>query len=1835
MKRNTLLLISASIALALYIVSSCGSSKTEIIKVDPAFREYVSGYSSGMIERKDVIEVELVAPVPKSISQKKLQKMFQLSPEIKGKVVVTDGRVLSFIPDHPLPSGQFFTATVALEEFAKVKSGYETFQFQFSTFEQDLNATIDGLKAYNDFEIRYQKFTGKLRTRDFADETALKKSFKVFLNGKPVNYSLESEIAGTDWIYTVDSVKRTAVAQEIRIEWEGSPIRANSKGSRTFSVPALGDFSVHNVNVFDDEDQYIEIRFGDPINGGQQLRGMLRLVDSLGKEVSGLTFDVDYNIVRAYLPHRLKGNYKLKVASGIENSAGGKMLKSSEFDLLLEGPKPLVRLIGSGSILPNSQGLIFPFETISLKAVDVRIIKIYEENVPHFLQVNDLDGDDELTRFGKVIAEKKVRLDYDKSKDLSQWNTHVINLDKWIKTEPGAIYQIAIKFNKSYTTCDCNDEKESDFTPSTNDGWNEYDWHEYGYEGYSTWSYRSDDSPCSDSYYYGNAVKRNILASDIGMIFKLEVDKKSTAFLTDMLTATPLVNTEVAYYDYQTQLIAKGTTNDQGMFTTQLKRKPFLMIAKRGKQRGYLKLTDGDANSMSKFDVSGEYAQEGIKGFIYTERGVWRPGDSIYVNFILQDQLKALPASHPVNFTMRDPSGNVLYEISRNTHLNGVYDFRVATKSEGKTGNYQVEVTVGNYSYTKLLKVETVKPNRLKIFLDAEQANSKDSTKIAAEWLHGAKADGLKAEVEMQLTPMRTSFELFKGYVFDSPIRNGGYQDFTIFSGNLDKKGEAVFANSVSDIKDASGMMRANYITKVYEKGGDYSIDRKMASYSPYDAYVGMKIPEGSVYDQTLETDVDQKFTFAVVDSKGKLQGKRDVQLKIYKIDRKWWYAGSQEINNYNYKDATVLFRDTVLSINGGKGSFTYRVPKHEYGRFLILATDLKSGHQTGSVVRFDWSYWSRANRADASKATMLTFSMDKEQYTKGETVRLSIPSPSDGRALVSVETSREVVKKFWIETKQGETVHEFVTTADMAPNAFVHVTMIQPHHNTKNDLPIRMYGVMPILVDDPNTHLAPIITMNDEIRPESQAKIKIQEKNGRKMTYTLAIVDDGLLDLTHFQTPQPWNTFYAKEALGIQTWDMYDDVIGAYAGSLDHLLSVGGDGEAIVGNGPKANRFPPMVKYLGPFEIPAGGSKTHTVDIPSYIGSVRVMVVARDEASYGNAQKTVKVKKPLMVLATLPRVLGPGESFALPVDVFAMEKHIKNVKVTIEVNEMFALKDSKSKTIEFTQEGDELIDFKLNTLQKLGVGKVKITAVCGNETATQEIEIDIRPSNPYEYETNQFQLEPGANLTTEVNFDGILGSQSATIEVSTVPSINLEKRLSYLVEYPHGCVEQTTSAVFPQLYLNALQELDPKTKVEIERNIKAGIARLQLFQTYEGGFGYWPGESSANDWGTNYAGHFMIEAELQGYKLPSGMKERWKTFQLNQAANWNNSDYGYSSSSHQLTQSYRLYLLALCGSPDIGAMNRLKEENGLSSISQWRLATAYAQIGQIETAKTMVSKLNHAVLPTKEISYTFGSSFRDKAIILEAETTIKLRKDAAESVKFLAQELSSDRWMSTQETAYSLMAIGRYAGVTSQNSTSAFVHSVDGSKKSSVSVGSRVKKIDVDVTSGKRKLVLTNTGSNRIFVTVTTKKIPKQGQEKSSSSNLKMNVWYEDLDGKRLDPSKIEQGTEFMAIVKLKNPSKYKYNEMALNQIFPSGWEVYNTRLFGGRTSGNKVRYQDIRDDRVLSYYDLKPYEETLIKVQLHATYKGKFYLPGIQSDAMYDHTIQAQEKGKWVEVF
>ncbi|PTN10384.1 alpha-2-macroglobulin [Mangrovibacterium marinum] len=1839
--------------LLLALISSCGNKKTKPdASVDSAFTQYVRSYTSGIVSCKSPVLIEFnqdpIHPEQPGIDVDK--ELIRLSPQVKGKVQWIDAHTLVFIPEERMKSDAEYTVSVALGKILEVPDDYQTMEFVVKTIKQSFSLNNLAVKAYNSQDLKLQYLSGVVYTADCAENKQIESLVQVRKEGEKLSLSWQHSADGKQHNFQADSLVRTGDTQKLLVKWDGSAIGEDKKGEEEIELAALDVFKVVDVRVVQQPEQYLLVRFSDPLAADQNLQGLITI-----DKIDGLRYQLENNELKIYVPSRLAGDHEVYISNGIRNALNFKLKESTTMQLRFEDLKPAVRLVGKGTIVPSSDELVFPFEAVNLQAVDLRIIKIFTNNIHQFFQENDYDESSEIKQVGRLVVDKKIDLNVASFSELKNWNTYSVDLTKLIPIEPGAIYRIQLRFRKDYslygmeqlpeakTVSPVDQLKAKQQMQEEMEEWDRPGWYsDYDYPDDYKWSERNN--PDHVSYFNSDRfVERNLFATNLAVIAKGGSDERMNFAVTNLKTAEPESGVKLKIYNFQKQLMETVVTGSDGLAKVKLKYKPFLLVAEKDGQLAYLRLDDGSSLSLSNFDVTGNVVQKGIKGYVYGERGVWRPGDRIYLTFILEDKQDNLPDDHPVIFKLINPKGQKVTRQVKTSGLNGFYCFNCETDSEAPTGNWTAVLKVGGQTFAKRVKVETVKPNRLKIGLkfDADplciyQGYAEGTLKTA--WLHGGTAKNLKAQVALSFSKAKTSFKGYFNYNFDDPAKNLYSEEQEVFKGKVNEQGVAAVNFKLPEINSAPGMLNAHFSSRVYEETGDFSIDAKTVTYAPYSSFVGVKLPSSD--SNWYKTDTSYPLDIVTVGYNGNKIDRKGLEVKVYKVDWHWWWDSGEDnlaryVNN-SYKKPVLR---TTIDTQNGIASLPLKIKYTDWddnGRYLIYVKDPESGHSTGLTAYFSkWGYW--ASEGMQGAATMLSFKADKEKYNVGEKVTVTIPSAKNGKALVSIENGTSVLDLFWVNTKEKNTVFSFDAKPEMAPNVYVHISLIQPHAQTENDAPIRLYGVVPVMIEDPNTHLSPAIKMADELEPEKTYDVSVSEKDGKEMTYTLAVVDEGLLDLTRFQTPDPWPSFYAREALGVKTWDFYDDVIGAYGARLERAFAVGGDENLAAAKRKKVNRFKPVVSFVGPFKLEKGKTNTHQLKMPNYVGAVRVMVVAADHGAYGNTEKSVKVLKPLMLLATLPRVLGPGEEVKLPVNVFAMKPEVKNVTVSIQTNELLTPVGGSSQQVRFSEVGDQIAGFNLKVAEKTGIGKVTVTAESGKFKATYEIEIVVRPSNPRVVNVKDTILQAGQAWSAMVTAPGMAGTNLARLELSGIPPLDLNRRLNYLIRYPHGCIEQTTSAVFPQLMLNRLTVVSAEQKQEIEDHIREALNKFTRFQTSEGGFAYWPGGTYSSSWGTNYAGHFMLKAEEAGYSLPYGMKDKWLTYQKNASRNWQRSERRYERS--ELTQAYRLYTLALAQSPDFGAMNRLREEKNMDQLAQWRLAAAYAVAGQPEVAAKMIANLSKTIKPFRELSYTYGSDIRDKALIMETLVLLKRQTEAFPLLKEISAELSSDAWMSTQTTAYSLLAISEFAGAgkLTDNPLNAKV-AFNNAAVQAVSATTPVWQSNVELKENKTAQVMVgNTTSKLMYVRVLSEGIPVTGDSTSSQRNLFLDVHYTNMQGQKVDPKKLPQGTDFVVVVSVQNPGQRGvYKEMALTTIFPSGWEIINSRLndVESQLKSDAFTYQDIRDDRVLTYFDLNPNEQKTFRILLNATYEGKFYLPSVQCEAMYDNSINSRKPGQWIEV-
>ena len=1846
--------IGVAVAGVFYFTSSTGKKNPSLF-VNPAFAEYINSYTTGVLPSASVLNIvfpnEMVDSL--AIGQETEEMLFDFKPSIAGKAIWVDKRTIEFRPETRMTSGQVYIAKFYLSKLVDdLPEDLQIFEYSFQVVPQNFEVAIVNVKPYSNTDMKREIIEGNFNTADFAEGAEVEKTLSASQEGKKLKITWTHGEDGKLHRFLVEEVTRKEGAGKVEIHVNGNALGIDRVDDIQVDIPALDEFKIVNVRVVQNPSQYVILQFSDPVKPGQNLEGLITISD-----LPSLDFDIHNNEIWVYPPVTQNGSRTISIATGVRNVLDIKLKTPVTQEVYFEQLKPAVRFTGKGSILPSTQGLVVPFEAVNLRAVDVQILKIYENNVLQFFQVNNLEGKNEMRRVGKRVLRKMISLETTGITDAGKWSRYTLDISKLIQSEPGAIYEIKLSFKKSYSTYACStveqetglieqfesDDENTDegYAGDYSYGYYEDYYDEYYYGENFDWSQR--DNPCSPSYYTSNrSVSKNILASDMGLTVKRGEDGNTIVFVTDLKSARPVGGVEVSLYNYQLQPVGSATTDSDGKITASSKDIPFAVVAKNGSQRGYLRLVNGEALMVSNFDVSGEVVQKGLKGFLYGERGVWRPGDSLYLTFILEDKRKLLPANHPVVFELSNPQGQVMNRIVRSASENGFYSFATATSPDAPTGNWLGRVKVGGTQFSQTLKIETVKPNRLKINLDfgTDKFTSPDiSGKLEVKWLHGAPGRNLKAEFEVMLVREPTRFNTFPDFNFDDPTREFVSESQMVFEGSTDSEGTAAVNATLERSGSPSGLLNAVFRGKVFEESGNFSIDRFSIPFYPYSSFVGMRVPEGEKYSGILYTDTDQKIAIASVDTDGKAIARKGIEVNLYKLDWRWWWDNTNEgVANFLEGSNARLVKSGTVNTTAGKGEWMFKLQAAEYGRYFLRACDPTSGHCSGQIIYVDEPGWySRARANDArGGANLLSFSTDKTQYNIGEQIQVTIPGVANGRALVSIENGSKVLETHWVDTQQGETRFSVEATPAMAPNVYVHVSLLQPHDQTVNDMPMRLYGVTSVRVENPSTHLEPVLVMPDKLVPGEPVSIRVSEKNNRRMTFTVAMVDEGLLDLTRFKTPDAWRTFYAREALGVRTWDLYDYVMGAFGAKLERFISIGGDDALSPGEvDPLANRFKPVVKFFGPYTLEGEAREIHFT-MPQYIGSVKTMVVAGYEGAYGKTEKVTIVKKPLMVLATLPRVLGPEEIVSLPVTLFTGETSQRNVKVDVAVKGPVSIVGEKSKSLSMSPNADATLDFSLSVRGETGIASIEVTASSGNLKATDVIEIQVRNPNLPVTRVEEFLLEKDKSLNTTFTPFGMNGTNAAVLEVSSLPPINLGSRMRYLLQYPHGCIEQTTSSVFPQLYLDQVKALTDVEKDVIQRNVKAGIDRLRSFLQADGGFAYWPGISESTDsWGTNYAGHFLLEAQAKGYYVPDDLLNKWKVFQRNKANAWRRNDNYYNS---DLLQAYRLYTLAVAGSPELGAMNRLREEGKLTTTAGWMLASAYAVAGQKEAARKLIQDLPLTVKPYRELGYTYGSHVRDKALILETLVLLDDRVKAFEVLKEISASMGDQGyWMSTQETAICLRAVSIFAGQQKRGELK-FDYRLSGGKTISASTGLPVAQVQVPVSDLREQSVrVDNKTDGVLFTRLIRSGTPARGDDSDESKNLLLTINYTDTQGNAIDPSRLGQGTEFLAAVTVRHPGiRGAYENLALSQVYPSGWEINNLRLGGDEEflKTSPFTYQDIRDDRVYTYFNLAPQEEKTFRILLTASYAGDYYLPAVSCETMYDPGIYARKKGQDVSV-
>jgi uncharacterized protein YfaS (alpha-2-macroglobulin family) len=1799
--------------------------------------QVISALTGGVIPRNG--EIELVFTEEQDTSKPLHGGFLRIKPAVKGALSWKNNYTLVFTPKALLPAGRRYEVTAG-----DAAAGIPPFAFAFETSPALVAVRLDPVAVNQEGEALVSGFVSADEGEPISRVETIVSSPEL---GKPRWTHEEGKHR-----FVFDPVKQGTGERTVSVRWDGTALGSKEQGTLPVRIPGKASFAVMDCRVR--ERGILEITFSAPLKPDQDLRGFVSLSGD-----TNIRYAVEGNVVKIFGVQGTDGVGPGAVLhiQDLADIDGNALAAPVQYRVPDSWELPEIRFAGTGTILPGSQGSTLVIETRNVAGVLVEAFRIYGDNMIQFLQVNSLEGTRELNRVGE--SEWTQAFDFDwNTADQNRWVRRGLDLSELARKFPDGMFHIRLSFRRRHVRYECTASHEDfshlEFPDDTFPAFGEagessyWDYWENN-RTYDWYRYRKD--PCHPGFYVPQGdhtitIGRNTLVSDLGLVAKRSLDGNWFVAASNIKTAQPLADLDVDILNFQGRLLGRVTTGRDGIArfppAALAAGIPAFIYARSSAGRAWLRINDSLAMAVSHFDVSGDRPVNELRGLIYGERGVWRPGDDIFLTFLLSDPGETLPADHPVSFELEDPRGRVTVQRTFTASVDGFYPVKAATSVDAPTGDWTARVRVGGRVFNKTVKIETVMPNRLRMDLDFGDKPYLESAacpvSLEAAWLYGAPAPGLKADVSVAFGDKETVFPAYTDYSFRDASRTVSSERQILYEGNLDNTGKASFTMALNPGSAAPGKLNARFFTRVFEPSGVFSSQQVSVDFSPYHRYVGLKLPRGDASRNMLLTDTDHQADIAVLDGDGRpVSGETSLVCAVYKLSWRWWWEkGDAEAAEF----ASALSHRPILSetvtARDGKAAWKFQVKYPDWGRYLVMVSDRQGGHAAAGVVYIDWPGWAgRAQEGGQGASAMLVLSPGKPVYRVNEKIGVTFPSNKEAMALVTVEKGGQVLKREWVPCADTMTRYELDAEAAMVPNVYIHVTLLQPHLQTQNDLPLRLYGIVPVMVEDPRTVISPVIDAPERWESETEARFTVGEASGRPMTYTVAVVDEGLLGLTRFRLPNPRNTFYAKEASFLKTWDLYSDIMGAYAGQLETLLAIGGGDDIFDDTLKEIQRFKPVVRFFGPYELAAGEKRQETFTLPPYVGSLRIMVLgassrreppgsSRSGRAYGTAERPVQVASDIIAFAAVPRTLSPEDEADIPVAVNSYTGGQRTVRVSLAAEGLEVL-DGGVQTVTFEKPGEQMIRWRIKAPSLPGKARLTLkTESPGLRNAVQVTDLEVRSTAIPVAKAAGSLISPNDTWTGTLDLPGKPGTNTGVIEFSRLPPLNLEERLGYLVAYPHGCIEQTTSAVFPQLYLDKVLSLDPDRIARIRTNIAAGIERLAGFQIAGGGFGYWSGDGSAHEWGTSYGGHFLLEARRAGYAVPAGVIKDWAAFQKQRAGLWAARD------GSEVDQAYRLYTLALAGEADLGSMNRLREQRSLSPAAAWRLAAAYWIGGQRGTARSMVRGLETAVDDYRELSGTFGSGLRDKAMILETLVLLGDTERAGVLFEELSGALSSGDWLSTQETAYALIAMAPYAQASAGAGELSLEYTLGG-RTIPVSFNAPVFQREPENLSGaSAAFTVRNRSAAPVYTRIVVKGLPEEGSEPALQAGLSIQVEYRGPDGGLTGPDALGLGEDMEVRVIVRNESRRDVSEIALVHPLPAAWELVNSRLAEGNDgTSSSFKYQDIRDDRVMTYFDLDRGQSKSVSFRVNKTYGGNYYRPAIHAYAMYDESIRALVPG------
>ncbi|HTX99292.1 MAG TPA: MG2 domain-containing protein, partial [Bacteroidota bacterium] len=1748
---------TTSITLLLCLIAlSCSTQDATRLKL-------TSPLPSGIVGRDTVLAFSFSRGMvpPDSLNTWTTSPLVEFKPSIPGKFVWQDTARLLFSPDGPLPgdakiTGRFNTPLLVALAKATGFSGPEEFQFSTMPFtlrgaeffyDRLSESRQVGIKANLEFSyaVDPQDLAGKLTvTVDGAAQSAVKVMTTERSRVVPVELGPVTQL---------DKERKISVSVAADLQSPETNTKITQDRPFEFTLPALGELKIYGHEAgFDGVQGFVLVRTSQEVDAAT-VKSFVRLEPN-----------IDFSVTAAGSSFTLHGNFqpgttmKMTIAAGLESYLGGKTQNPYEADVFI-GSIPASFRFGSESgvymLLGGEKKL--EIVTVNLPKLLVKVSQVFQNNLVYFIQngrfydydYSDDEGDDSpgarrkyryyLGNYGRSLSVDTLTIAGPENQQVSTY----LNLDKYMHT---------------------------------------------GYKGF----YLIEISNLAESW---RSTSKLVSVSDLAIITKRNPDG-AMVFVTSLETAKPVSGAQVSLVSTNNQIVAAGKTDGDGVarFTDlQSKSRDFplqLVTAELENDFNFLTFDDYRVET-SRFDVGGKRDNQTVyDALMYGDRNLYRPGETMIVSGIVRNLSESLPASMPVRLKVINPRGSTVGDQQLTLNADGAFETSFATRANSLTGEYHCELYAGNGAYLASYKasVEEFMPDRLRVNLtpSAERAKAGASIQyqLSAHNFFGPPAAGKSWQFEGSFDPMPYVSKAYPAFRFSNDAIKPKAMEPVQEEGKTDQNGAASFTVTVPGDLQTQGTMRLRGRVAVFDESGRPVYQGSQTILDPASFYLGVH-NTGPYY---VTPGVPQKIQIVAVDP-----GDRPIRgfrARIAVIRYEWHSVlrqyGNDKTLRYVSERREIPERNDVVTIGDGPADFTYAVPRS--GEYVVrVSKDGDSGFNEFRFYSYSWGS-TDVTSFQVDPEARVDIVLDKAAYAPGDKAHILFQAPFPGTMLVTVERNG-VLNYHYLEVVNNAASLDLPVEEKYLPNVYISAVLFRKIKEL--DIPLLAgHGFVPLMVEKPSNKLELTIKAPAAIRPRTKQSITIAVGGEKNVALTLAAVDEGILQLKNYKTPDPYGYFYARKALETDTYDFFRDLIPE---AKKQVSSTGGS-EAELGrhvNPLSVQRVKPVAFWSGIKHTNGSGEVQIDIDIPDFNGEIRLMAVAYKGDRFGATQQAMTVADPIVITPALPRFLSPGDSLSMAITAFNTTARPADLRFAVRTEGGVKLTDPPpALTVGANQEQ--------YTLAGLRAGQVlgKATVIVKTSTPEGEIEsktdLPVRPASPLVTETITGAVEAGGTVQQQVPDVYYPEGRRAYVTLSPFPVANFAGRLKDLVGYPYGCLEQIVSKAFPQIYLRDLAAIMAPSAVANGSPmyfVNEAIGIIGSLQSPDGSFVYWPGGTYTNPWGTIYATHFLVEARKAGYAVPDGVLKSALGAIASLARSRKTMDYYYWDQGKVVVRRiadksslYALYVLASASAADRALMDFYRGDQGLLTLdSRSMLAAAYALSGDRRTYGELMPDKFALEQSARTTGGVFDSPIRANAIILNMLLETDLNNiNIPRYMDYLSQRYKEDAWFSTQDDAFTLLAFGKAARMAAAAKITGTVKA--GSKEYAYKGGSQ--RFDVDPFGA--SVTITTSGEGRAYYSIVTEGIRTDGQAKLEDRNLQVRREFLDRVGNPINVASVKQNDLVIVRVRLLSAIDMLEN-VAVSDLLPAGFELENPRLtemasYTFVKDGTTPEYLDVRDDRI-----------------------------------------------------